>query len=119
MTKKTMEKLLDFGIRRNHSLDDQKKLPPAAARCASENRNYTSENGQCPPALTVSPWELLNKSTRLQTLFRYLHNTVENSFASCDKLHHIEFQLTFNKAHLQYSWIRLGYTTHLKCLISI
>ena len=49
--KKTMEKQLKFEIRHDHSLDDQKKLPPAAARCASENRNYTWEYDQCSPAL--------------------------------------------------------------------
>ena len=37
-----------------HSLDDQKKLPPAAARCASENQNYACEYDQCSPALMMT-----------------------------------------------------------------
>ena len=48
--RKNGDKLLKLEIRHDHSLDDQKKLPPAAAICASENRNYTSVYGQFTPA---------------------------------------------------------------------
>ena len=53
---KMMKKLLNFEIRHDHSLDDQKKLPPAAARCASENQNYACEYDQCSPAFTLRFW---------------------------------------------------------------
>ena len=49
-----MEKLLNFEIRQVHSLDVQKKLPPAAARCASENQNYACEYDQCSPAFILT-----------------------------------------------------------------
>ena len=61
-----MEKQLNFEIRHDHSLDDQKKLPPATARCANENQNYTSECGQCPPAFRY----LLENCYTMQTADR-------------------------------------------------
>ena len=59
---KSMKKQLKFEIRHDHSLDDQKKLPPASARCASENQNYTTEYGQCSPALMTATYVLLWKT---------------------------------------------------------
>ena len=50
---KTMEKLLNCEIRHDFSLGDQTEIPPAAARCAIDNRNYTSEYEQCTPALII------------------------------------------------------------------